>query len=100
MKKSIIIIGGICLMALSLNANADAAAGKAKTSACVSCHGLNGKSNNPKVPHLKGQQKMYLIKALKDYRDKKRDDAMMNMVTGKLSDADIDDIAAFYSSQK
>ena len=78
----------------------DAAAGKEKSQACVSCHGMNGKSNNPNNPSLAGQQKNYLIKAMKDYRDGKRKDPMMNSMMSSLSDQDIENLAEFYSSVK
>lgn len=100
MKKTILICAALSL-AISAGANAGSVEeGKKKASACVSCHGMNGKSVNPNNPNLKGQQKNYLIKALKDYRDKKRQDAMMNSLTASLSDADIEDIATYYNSLK
>lgn len=102
MKNTILVTLAIAAFTIATTVNAEdsAANGKAKSAACVSCHGLNGKSNNPQNPHLAGQQKLYLIKALTDYRDKKRTDAMMNMVTGSLTDQDIKDLATFYSSNK
>lgn len=89
------------ILSLSITAQAgDAAAGKTKSANCAGCHGMNGKSNNPNYPNLAGQKENYLIKATKDYRDGNRKDAMMSsMVTG-LSDADIADLAAYYSSVK
>ena len=98
-----LLIGAIAACGLIIAANAqagDAEAGKQKSQACVGCHGLNGKSNNPLYPHLKGQQKMYLISALKDYRDGKRENPMMSSFASSLSDADIEDLAAYYSSQQ
>ena len=95
-----IISMGTALMASSVAIAGDAAAGKAKAESCVSCHGMNGRSTNPNNPNLAGQKKNYLIKALKAYRDKTRVDPMMNSLTASLSDADIDDIATFYSSVK
>jgi cytochrome c553 len=79
---------------------ADAEAGKKKSEACVGCHGMNGKSNNPMYPSLKGQQNMYLIKAIKAYRDGGRQDPMMSNFAKSLSDGDIEDLAAYYSGIK
>ena len=78
----------------------DAAAGKTKSASCQGCHGLNGKSNNPKVPNLNGQKKDYLITAINAYKNDKRKDPMMGMAAKPLTDADIADLAAFYSSVK
>jgi cytochrome c553 len=99
-----IVLGAMMVAAtLSMSATAiagDAAAGKAKSEACVSCHGMNGRSTNPNNPSLAGQKKNYLIKAMKDYKEGKRQDAMMSSMMAGLSDADIENIAEFYSSVK
>ncbi len=95
--SSVMLATGFMLV----NAHAgDAAAGKAKSAACAACHGVKGKSSMPTNPHLAGQQEMYLVKAIKDYRDGKRKDPMMSTMAAKLSDADIADLAAFYASLK
>lgn len=78
----------------------DAAAGKAKSSNCTGCHGMNGKSSMPANPNLAGQQEAYLIKAIKAYRDGQRKDPMMSSMVAGLSDEDIADLAAFYASVK
>jgi cytochrome c553 len=102
MRKLLISAIAACGMFVAANSQAagDAEAGKKKSEACVGCHGLSGKSNNPLYPHLKGQQKMYLIKALKAYRDGKRNDPMMSSFAKSLSDDDIADLAAYYSGLK
>ena len=100
MKKTTIIVGALSLLLSTSVMAGSAEEGKKKASSCTSCHGMNGKSNNPNNPNLAGQKKNYLIKALKAYRDKTRVDPMMNSLTASLSDADIDDIATFYSSVK
>ena len=101
MQKLLISTIIACGIILAANAQAgDADAGKEKSQACVGCHGLNGKSNNPLYPHLKGQQKMYLIKAIKAYRDGKRDDPMMSSLAQGLSDDDIDNLATYYAGIK
>lgn len=77
---------------------ADIAAGKKKASSCAACHGANGISNNDAWPNLAGQKKGYLIKALKDFRDGKRSNPMMSPMAKSLSDEDIENLAAYYSS--
>jgi len=78
----------------------DAAAGKAKSEACTSCHGMGGKSTNPNNPNLAGQKKNYLIKSLNAYKSGDRKDAMMNTLTSSLTDADIENLAEYYSTVK
>lgn len=93
------------LMALSLVGAAgavqaaDAAAGKAKSSTCVACHGASGVSNNPMYPNLAGQKEQYLAKQLKAFRDGQRQDPVMTAMAKPLSDADIDNLAAYYAGQ-
>ena len=101
MKKIVGILAIIISMPIYSTAMAgDAAAGKEKSQSCVSCHGMNGRSTNPNNPNLAGQKKNYLIKAMKAYKEGKRQDAMMTSMMSALSDADIENIAEFYSSVK
>lgn len=70
----------------------------ASMAACGGCHGANGegKGGNPKIAgHSKGD----LIADLKAYRSGAKKHAAMNAVTKNLSDADIEEMAAFYSSK-
>ena len=78
----------------------DVAAGKAKAAMCTSCHGANGISMSPLWPNLAGQKEQYLIKQIKAFRDGTRQDPMMAPMVAALSDADIENLAAYYSSQK
>ncbi len=94
---SVVMIGA--LLGLSGNVLAgDAAAGKAKAASCAGCHGAAGVSSNPMWPNLAGQQSGYLVKQMKAFRDGTRNDPMMSPMAKPLSDADIDNIAAYYSS--
>ena len=76
----------------------DAKAGHAPASTCAACHGDKGISAMAESPHLAGQQEQYLINALKSYRDGSRDDAIMASVTKSLSDEEIENLAAYFSS--
>ena len=77
----------------------DAAAGKAKSAICASCHGANGHSVNPLWPNLAGQKEQYLAKQIKAFREGDRKDPMMSPMAAALSDDDIANLAAYYSSQ-
>lgn len=101
MKKTVLIAicSSVLLMSGPLFAG-DAAAGKDKSSACAGCHGMNGKSSNPMYPNLAGQKEQYLVKAIKAYKSGARKDAMMSSFASSLSDADIENLAAYYASIK
>ncbi len=100
MKK--IIATSFTLLALTMSgqALADAAAGQAKAARCAGCHGDKGITTNTTYPNLAGQNAGYLGKAIRDYKDGKRDHAMMKTFVSTLSDDDINDLAAYYSSLK
>ncbi len=99
MKKLFPLITIAALSIHSVTAFAgDAAAGKAKAATCGACHGQNGISPNDLWPNLAGQKQSYLVKQIKAFRDGQRADPMMAPMAAALSDADIDDLAAFYSS--
>ena len=95
------IVPILAMLALSpaLNA-ADIAAGKAKAVICAACHGAAGISPNDLWPNLAGQKNTYLIKQIKAFRDGARVDAMMAPMVKTLTDADVENIAAYYSSLK
>ncbi|KLK93277.1 cytochrome C554 [Microvirga vignae] len=76
----------------------DARAGRQKITTCQACHGLDGLSKNPEAPNLAGQIEGYLVKALAEYKSGARKNETMNIVAKDLSDHDMFDIAAYYSS--
>ncbi len=100
MKKHVLALVAASAMAVSANAVAagDAAAGKAKSTTCAACHGLNGISKMPIYPNLKGQKPDYIVKQLKAFKDGTRTDPTMNAMAKPLSEADMANLAAYYSS--
>jgi cytochrome c553 len=91
----------IALLTFSAGANsADLEAGKATVAAaCVACHGANGISVSDTIPHLAGQRSGYLQAQLKALKDGSRKNPIMNAIAAQLSPTDIENVAAFYSSQ-
>lgn len=78
---------------------ADAKAGEAKAQACAACHGPGGNSPDPTVPSLAGQPPLYVLYQLIQFREERRRDARMSPFAAKLSDADMKDIAAYFTAQ-
>lgn len=81
----------------------DAAAGKTKSAVCAACHGAAGKAAVPNYPNLAGQNKAYLVSALKSYKSKERNGGMAAIMQGQaaaLSDQDIENLAEYYSTLK
>lgn len=78
----------------------DAAAGEKKAAMCKTCHGANGIATLPEAPNLAGQNPIYFVKALTEYKTGARKNAQMGVVAPTLTDTDIADLAAYYGSMK
>ena len=76
----------------------DPALGRQKAKMCQTCHGIDGLARIPSAPHLAGESQVYLGTQLKAFRSGKRTHEIMSMIAQQLSDADIDNLAAWYSS--
>lgn len=91
----------LALMATLGAANAaDIEAGKAKSAMCAACHGANGISASPLWPNLAGQKEAYLAKQIRAFKSGERKDPSMAPMVAALTDADIDNLAAYYASLK
>ncbi len=79
-------------------ASGEADVGKKKSTPCAACHGANGISPSDAFPNLAGQYEDYLATALKHYKNGKRKNAIMQGQVANLSDKDMADLAAYFSS--
>lgn len=81
----------------------DAQAGAKKNAMCIGCHGIPGYHTNfPEVYHvpmISGQNGKYIAAVLDEYRKGDRKHPSMRGIAGSLSDQDIADLAAYYSSE-
>lgn len=102
--QSRILIASLLAGALALAfgsasaADGSIAAGKTKAAPCEACHGADGNGSAPNYPALAGQYQDYLEQALHEYKTGQRTNAIMNGMAAPLSDQDIADITAFFSS--
>jgi len=92
----------VCLMFSAFNCFADdVTSGRAKADmACALCHGPSGLATLPNAPNLAGQQAVYLSEQLKNYRSGKRQNEVMNLIAKPLTDAEINQLVAWYSAIK
>ena len=99
MKKVLagIVTAVVLMSAQSFAVAGDAAAGKAKSVTCAACHGPVGTSAAETFPNLKGQKAAYIVKQLNAFKDGSRKDPMMSPMALPLSDADMDNLAAYFS---
>ncbi len=80
-------------------ATGDAVAGEPRTAVCGGCHGSHGVSMDSATPSLASEDPVYLTQAIKAYRTTRKHDLMRRLVAA-LSDEDIANIVAFYTTQK
>ena len=96
-------------LGLSLNAAAqdakagDAKAGEKKAAMCIGCHGIpDYKASFPevyRVPMIAGQNAKYIVSALTQYKKGDRKHPSMRGIAQSLSEQDMADLAAFYSTE-
>ncbi len=97
----IAVAAALALTSTMTLAAGDAAAGKAKYAMCQGCHGPNGESTNPKLyPALKGKDAAYVKEQLNAFRSGKRDNATMKAMAVGLTDADVENLAAYIATLK
>jgi cytochrome c553 len=94
-----VLIMGAVGMAVPAFAAGDAAAGKAKSTACAMCHGQNGEGTQM-APKLAGMSPAAFVQALNDYKSGKKDNAMMKAQVSTLNAQDDANLAAYYASLK
>ena len=97
-KKNVLCLVLGCLLPAASAFSADPAAGQEKAATCAACHGAEGISADVNNPILAGQYESYLTHSLQSYRDGSRQNAIMNGMAAALTDEDIADLAAYFSS--
>jgi cytochrome c553 len=98
-KLFIVTMFALLFAATTAQAGGDAAAGEAKAASCGSCHGADGMGIDPN-PALAGLDEAYFVEQLAAFKSGARENAMMKMFAGQLSDEDIADLAAYYAGLK
>ena len=77
---------------------ADPEAGREMAEQCAACHGEDGVSVAPDIPNLAAQKAEYLQKQLEAFREGERTNPLMNAIAAQLEDAEIENLAAHFSS--
>ena len=95
------VIGAAALLVGFNAAAVDLEAGKKKAAeVCAACHGPDGNSASADFPRIAGQHADYLAKALRDYKSGARKDPVMAGFAAQLSPQDIENVSAYYASQR
>ena len=104
MKKIVITLALMLGVVGVAQAQGDAEAGKTKSVTCAACHGTDGNSPTDMYPKLAGQHASYLATQLAEYKaaatgKEGRANAIMGGMTMALSEQDMADLSAYFSSQ-
>jgi cytochrome c553 len=78
----------------------DATAGQAKAAVCGACHGMDGNSADAQYPKLAGQSEQYIVRQLTDFKSGKRQNPIMMGMAAPLSEQDMHDLGAYFSTKK
>lgn len=92
----------LCVSSFSVYAEGNYEAGKLLANTCAGCHGIPGYNNvypTYHVPRIGGQNKEYIVAALKQYKSEERIHSTMNPQAQSLSDQEIEDVAVYLAAQ-
>ena len=67
---------------------------------CAACHGPEGNATNSQMPSLAGQPAQFISTALFLFRQGSRADAQMAPIAASLTNAEINELAAYFAKQK
>lgn len=94
-------LGSLLALSAASAQETDIARGEKLAQTCMGCHGAPGLRNPGPVyliPMVGGQHPEYVISALQAYKAKTRSHGTMQAQAANLSDQDIADIAAYFST--
>jgi cytochrome c553 len=103
MSRAILVASALVLFGLNAPAFAagDAERGREKSQVCQACHGVDGNGiGDPQYPLIAGQYADYLSQAMRAYQTGERQNVIMQGFMATLTAQDIDDLAAYFASQK
>lgn len=65
---------------------------------CAACHGLDGIAREADVPHLAGQNELYLYNQIMAFRAGRRPHKEMRYMAREISERDARALAAYYAA--
>lgn len=97
----LLVTAGMVCGGTAYGAGGDAKKGQSIASNCAACHGHDGDHTTAQtIPKLAQQLEPYIEKQLDDFKSGARKNSIMSSMASTLSDQDVKDVAAYFSSQK
>ncbi len=98
MKKTMLAMSLLTAAGMAQAADLEVAKSIVKEK-CHLCHGEEGEASSAVYPRLAGQNRTYLVKQLRNFRDGKRKSDTMNEMAAGLKDEEIEALAEYFSSK-
>ncbi len=98
LELSVLALGVFPAQAISQSLSSQPLSGAMLGNTCAGCHGTLGASKNEIIPPLAGTDPAQFASTMRAYRDGSLKGTIMNRVARAFSDAEIDAMAAYFSS--
>lgn len=95
----LVLVAWLSVGAFANASTGDAVRGREVSKTCVSCHGVDGNTASAAFPKLAGQNAPYLVRQMRAIRDGRVKVAVMGGMLDDMEEQDLQDIAAWYTSQ-
>ena len=92
-------LGAAILSVSALACAQESSTVRGMTATCANCHGTEGRSVGT-VPGLAGVDAGYMVQQMKDFKAGKRPATVMQQLAKGFSDAQIEQLAAYFATQK
>ena len=67
---------------------------------CYGCHISNNKVSTNSIPLIEGLDKAYFINAFYEYKNKERDNYLMQIISQGYSESEIENLAEYFSNRE
>lgn len=95
-KLAALVIGAALMTTATAKAGGDRELGEYLSSECVTCHQLSGRNDG--IPSIVGWPESSFMQALSDFREHRRDNAVMRSIAIKFTDDEMAALAAYFNS--
>lgn len=71
----------------------------AEVQLCASCHYVNGTSKGPEIPKIAGQYDVYLVQAVENFKQGRRDSVTMQRIASLHTEEEMKKLARYFAAQ-
>jgi cytochrome c553 len=97
--KVVVLVSAFLFSSIALAADGTDGVPRLVKEKCALCHGEDGEASSAIYPRLAAQNRTYLVKQLRNFRDGVRKSDTMNEMARDLSDGQIETLADYFSAK-